>query len=97
MVNAEMPAAAVPVKNGRKVRKIAVEVDTLGICTSAGPTVQQVSLEHLHSKSYFKALEGATLTTMKVKAEDQTQVEGRTCTTPLILLLTYRQDHVSVM
>lgn len=70
MVHAETPAAAVPVENGRKVRKIAVEVDILGICSSAGPTVHQVSLKHSHSKSYFKVLEGATLTTIKVKAED---------------------------
>lgn len=73
MVNAEMPAAAVPVQNGRKVRKIAVEVDILGICSSAGPTVHQVSLKHLHSKNCFKVLEGATL----VKGESQRFDLGR--------------------
>lgn len=47
MVNAVVPAAAVPVENGGEVWKIAVEVNILGVGTSIGPTIQQVALKHI--------------------------------------------------
>lgn len=47
MVNAVVPAAAVPVENGGEVWKVAVEVNTLGVGSSIGPTVQQVTLKYL--------------------------------------------------
>lgn len=58
MVNAVVPAAAVPVENGSEVWEIAVEVDILGIGPSTGPTIQQVTLKYLDLKSNLKVLEG---------------------------------------
>lgn len=51
MVNAVVPAAAVPVENGGEVRKITVEVNILGVGPSIGPTIQQVTLESLCSNN----------------------------------------------
>lgn len=45
VVGPEVPAAAVPVQNGRQVREVAIEVDVLGVGPTAGPTVQQVTLK----------------------------------------------------
>lgn len=47
MVNAVVPAAAIPVENGGEVWKIAVEINILGVGPSIGPTIQQVTLKHL--------------------------------------------------
>ncbi len=52
MVNAVVPAAAVPVKNGGEVWKIAVEVNHLGVGPSTSPTIQQVTLKHFGSNSW---------------------------------------------
>lgn len=51
MVNAVVPAASVPVENGGEVRKVAVEVNILGVGPSTGPTIQQVTLKHLGSNN----------------------------------------------
>lgn len=47
VVNAVVPAAAIPVEDGGEVRKIAVQVDVLGVGPTIGPSIQQVTLKHL--------------------------------------------------
>lgn len=39
MVDTVVPAAAVPVESGGEVRKIAIEVNILGVGPSIGPTI----------------------------------------------------------
>lgn len=52
VVNAVVPAAAVPVEDGGEVWKVAVEVKVLGISPTIGPTVQQVTLKHVGSNDW---------------------------------------------
>lgn len=52
VVNAIMPTAAIPVEDGGEVRKIAVQVNVLGVGAAIGPTVQQVTLKCLGSNDW---------------------------------------------
>lgn len=49
VVSTVVPAASIPVQDRRKVRKVPVQVNILGIGSTIGPTIQQVTLKHLDS------------------------------------------------
>lgn len=46
VVDAVVPAATVPVEHRCEVWKVPVQINALGICTTVGPTIQQVALKH---------------------------------------------------
>lgn len=52
MISSVVPAATVPVEDRCEVRKVAVQVNVLGVCAAMGPTVQQVTLKHLYSNNW---------------------------------------------
>lgn len=64
VVSSVVTAAPVPVEDGGEVRKVAIQVNVLGVGSTISPTIQQVSLKHSklisqrHSRGWGDGVKG---------------------------------------